>query len=287
MKKRIFSILSVLFLGTIFSGVIIAQGITVIGKVTDAADGSSLIGVTIQEKGTNNGVITDANGKFSITVAPSSTLVVSYLGYSGQEIPVNGRTTINIAMKVSLSKLGDVVIIGYGTVKKADATGSIVTVDAKDFNQGAVTSPQDLLVGKSSGVVITTDGGAPGSGANILVRGGSSLNASNSPLIIVDGVPLDNNHVAGSSNFLSFLNPNDIASFTVLKDASATAIYGSRASNGVIIITTKKGQEGSKLRVTYDGSLSVSNAIKYTDVFSGDQVRQIAYNKQALYGVES
>ncbi len=279
--------MSLIFLGIVFSGAVMAQGITVTGKVTDAANGSSLIGVTIQEKGTNNGVITDVNGKYIITVAPNATLVFSYVGYTSQEIPVSGRTTVDIKMGVSVEKLSEVVVIGYGTVRKTDATGSIVAVSSKDFNKGAITSPQDLLVGKSPGVVITTDGGAPGSGATIRVRGGSSLNASNDPLIIVDGVPLDNNNVAGSANFLSFINPNDIETFTVLKDASATAIYGSRASNGVILITTKKGKAGSKMSITYDGNVSVSSAIKYLDVFSGDQVRKIAYDKLALFGAES
>ncbi|MCK7537404.1 MAG: TonB-dependent receptor plug domain-containing protein [Marinilabiliales bacterium] len=142
-----------------------------------------------------------------------------------------------------------------------------------------MTSPQDLLVGKSAGVVITTAGGAPGSGSTIRVRGGSSLNASNDPLIIIDGVPIDNNNVSGSSNILSFVNPNDIETFTVLKDASATAIYGSRASNGVILITTKKGKAGSPMTVSYDGNVSVANAIAFVDVFSGDEIRQLALDK--------
>ncbi|MGB8490092.1 MAG: TonB-dependent receptor [Bacteroidales bacterium] len=287
MKRQISTMLLILFLEIILSTALCAQRITVSGKVTDAADGSSLVGATVQEKGTNNGVFTDTNGTFSITVAPTATLVFTYVGYTEQEIPVNGRTAINIAMSVTATNLGEVVVIGYGTVKKSDATGSIITVSAKDFNKGVTSSPQDLLVGKTPGLVITTNGGAPGSGATIRIRGGSSLNASNDPLVVVDGVPLDNNDVAGSDNFLSFINPNDIETVTVLKDASATAIYGSRASNGVIIITTKRGQAGEKMRVTYVGNVSVSNAIKFVDVFSGDQVRQIALNHQSLYGVES
>ena len=279
--------LSMLFLGILVSGAINAQGIRVSGKVTDAADGSSLVGVTIQEKGTNNGAITDGNGNFSLTVAPTATLVISYMGYTAQEIPVNSRTVINVAMAVGNLKLQEVVVIGYGTVKKSDATGSIVAVSSKDFNKGAITSPQDLLVGKSPGVVITNSGGAPGSGATIRVRGGSSLNASNDPLIIIDGVPIDNSNIAGSSNFLSFINPNDIETFTVLKDASATAIYGSRASNGVILITTKKGKAGSKMSITYDGNTSIASAIKFVDVYSGDQMRQIALDHINLYGAES
>src|ERR1035437_4348171 len=287
MKKRIFTMLSILFLGILLSGAINAQGIRISGKVTDAADGSALVGVTIQEKGTTNGIITDGNGNFSISVAPTATLVISYIGYASQEVPVNGRTIINVPMSMSEKSLQEVVVIGYGTVKKSDATGSVVAVSSKDFNKGAITSPQDLLVGKSPGVVITNAGGAPGSGATIRVRGGSSLNASNDPLIIIDGVPISNSNIAGSSNFLSFINPNDIETFTVLKDASATAIYGSRASNGVIIITTKKGKAGSKMSITYDGNTSIANAIKFVDVYSGDQMRQIALDHIGLYGAES
>jgi iron complex outermembrane receptor protein len=287
MKKRIFKMLSLILVGILFTGAINAQGIKVSGKVTDATDGSALIGVTLQEKGTTNGSITDGKGIFSLTVAPTSTLIVSYVGYTTQEILVNGRTTINISMVLAVEKLGDVVVIGYGTVKKTDATGSVVAVSSKDFNKGAITSPQDLLVGKSPGVVITNAGGAPGAGATIRVRGGSSLNASNDPLIIIDGVPISNNNIAGSPNFLSFINPNDIETFTVLKDASATAIYGSRASNGVILITTKKGQAGSKMSITYDGNTSIASAIKFVDVYSGDQIRQIALDHINMYGAEN
>lgn len=186
-------------------------------------------------------------------------------------------------MKSSVTMLEEAVVIGYGTVKRADATGSIATVSSNDFNQGAITSPQDLLVGKSAGVVINNAGGASGAGATIRIRGGSSLNASNDPLIIIDGVPIDNSNIAGSSNFLSFVNPNDIESFTVLKDASVTAIYGSRASNGVIIITTKKGVAGAPMKITYDGSASVSSATEFLDVYSGDEIRQIALENPVIY----
>ncbi len=287
MKRRIFKMLTLLFLGILVSGQLYGQGIRITGKVTDAADGSALIGVTIQEKGTTNGNITDAKGNFSLTVASNATLVISYIGYKALEIPVNNQTSFNIAMTVEDMRLQEVVVIGYGTVKKTDATGSVVAVSSKDFNKGAITSPQGLLVGKSAGVVITSPTGAPGSGATIRVRGGSSLNASNDPLIIIDGVPIDNNNVSGSSNFLSFVNPNDIETFTVLKDASATAIYGSRASNGVILITTKKGKAGSPLTVSYDGNTSIANAIKFVDVYSGDEIRQIALDHKDLYGAES
>jgi TonB-dependent starch-binding outer membrane protein SusC len=287
MKKRLLSMLSLLFLGILLAGAISAQGIRVTGKVKDKADGSSLVGVTIQEKGTTNGTITDINGSFSLTVGNTASLIFSYVGYKTQEIPVNNQTSINVAMAVESQALQEVVVIGYGTVKKSDATGSIVAVSSKDFNKGALTSPQDLLVGKTAGVVITTSGGAPGSGSTIRVRGGSSLNASNDPLIIIDGVPIDNSNVSGSSNFLSFVNPNDIETFTVLKDASATAIFGSRASNGVILITTKKGKAGNKMTVSYNGNVSFANAIKYVDVYSADEIRQIAFDHLDLYGADS
>ncbi|MGE0076623.1 MAG: SusC/RagA family TonB-linked outer membrane protein [Bacteroidales bacterium] len=259
------------------------QRITITGTITDATNGDPIPGVTILVKGTTQGTSTDLNGKYSIQAEINSSLVISFVGYTTQEIPVNGRAVIDVALDVATQSLDEVVVIGYGTVKKTDATGSVVAVSSKDFNKGAITSPQDLLVGKSAGVVITNSGGAPGSGATIRIRGGSSLNASNDPLIVIDGVPIDNNNVSGSSNILSFINPNDIENFTVLKDASATAIYGSRASNGVIIITTKKGQSGKPMTITYDGKLSISSAIKFLDVYSGDELRQIAYDHIDIY----
>ncbi|HVN58172.1 MAG TPA: TonB-dependent receptor [Bacteroidales bacterium] len=287
MKKRICLMLSTFFLGIFLAGAVSAQGIKVTGKVKDAADGSALAGVTVMEKGTTNGTMTDMQGAFSINVPPTATLVFSYVGYLSQEVPVNNQTTINISLGVNVTALQDVVVIGYGTVKKSDATGSVTAISSKDFNKGAISQPQDLLVGKTAGVVITTAGGAPGSGATIRIRGGSSLNASNDPLIIIDGVPIDNNGVTGSANFLSFINPNDIETFTVLKDASATAIYGSRASNGVILITTKKGTTGNPFKISYNGNVSISSPIKFVDVFSGDQLRNIAFSKVDLFGASS
>ena len=267
-------------------GMAYAQDLKVSGKVTDASNGSPLIGATVYVKGTTNGTATNLDGMYSISAPKGSTLVFSSVGYTTQEITVT-EATLNVVLAVSTEQLKEVVVIGYGTVKKSDATGSVVAVSSDDFNKGAITSPQDLLVGKSAGVVITNAGGAPGSGATIRIRGGSSLNASNDPLIVVDGVPISNNTISGSANFLSFINPNDIATFTVLKDASATAIYGSRASNGVIIITTKKGQVGKALSIRYDGNTSVSSAIKYVDVFSGDEMRNIAFSHPELYDATS
>ncbi len=272
-----------LFLGMVFAFQGFAQEVKLTGKVIDLNDGSTLPGVTIAVKNTATGTVTDINGNFSLNAPAGSTLVVSYVGYTTQEITVGNQTNLSIALEPSVTMLQEAVVIGYGTVKRQDATGSIATVSANDFNRGQITTAQDLLIGKSAGVVINNDGGAPGAGATIRIRGGSSLKASNDPLIIIDGVPIDNNKVSGSSNFLTFMNPNDIESFTVLKDASATAIYGSRASNGVILITTKKGVKGAPFRVTYDGKASVSAATEYVDVYSGDQIRNLAYSNPVLY----
>lgn len=265
-----------------FSG--FAQKIKVSGSVIDVNDGKTLPGVTIAVKNTSTGTVTDIDGNFSLTVPAGSTLVVSYIGYTTQEVIVgNEIKPLTISLEPSVTMLQEAVVIGYGTVKRADATGSIATVTTSDFNRGAITSAQDLLIGKSAGVVINNNGGEPGAGSTIRIRGGSSLNASNDPLIIVDGIPIDNKAISGSSNFLSFINPNDIESFTVLKDASATAIYGSRASNGVILITTKKGVKGAPFKVTYDGRATVSAAAKFVDLYSGDQMRNLAYTNPVLY----
>ncbi len=265
----------------------IAQQIILTGKVTDSSSGEPLPGVSIVVKGTTNGTITNMDGVYSLGAKKGDIIQFSFVGYTLQEIVAGDQKTTDVKLVEEHAELQEVIVIGYGQVKKGDATGSVVAVSSKDFNKGAITSPQDLMVGKSAGVMITTSGGAPGSGATIRVRGGSSLNASNDPLIIIDGVPLDNNNVAGSSNFLAFVNPNDIETFTILKDASATAIYGSRASNGVILITTKKGKDGSPVRITYDANVSVASAIKFLDVYSGDELREIALNHKSLYGADS
>jgi iron complex outermembrane receptor protein len=281
--KRLF----MLTFGIMMSLVVFGQQVRVSGTVTDAADRQTLPGVNVVVKGTLAGTITGTNGEYSLMAKPGDVLVFTFIGYLPQEVTVGESNVINVAMQTDVQALEEVVVIGYGTVKKSDATGSVAAVSSKDFNKGAITSPQELLVGKSAGVVITTTGGAPGTGSTIRVRGGSSLNASNDPLIIIDGVPIDNKKIDGSSNILSFVNPNDIETFTVLKDASATAIYGSRASNGVILITTKKGTAGSKLSVSYDGNVSIATPIAFLDVFSGDEVRQLAYAKRDLFGIDN
>jgi len=286
MKKNLFSFrILLLFIAFVVAMQAYAQDIQATGKVTDAKDGSSLPGATVQVKGTSNGVLTDIDGKFSIKVKSGSILAFTFIGYVPQEVTVTTARTLNIALQLSSTTLEQVVVIGYGQVKKSDATGSVSVLGSKDFNRGAITSPQDLLVGKSAGVVITSNGGAPGGGATIRVRGGSSLTATNDPLIIIDGVPLDSRGISGMSNPLASVNPNDIESFTVLKDASATAIYGSRASNGVILITTKRGKVGDVFKVNYDLNVSVASPIKYLDVYSGDEFRKMAWDHKNLYDV--
>ncbi len=253
---------------------VFAQTGEVTGTVTDAANGTTLPGATVVVKGTVQGTVTDIDGKYSISVGPNTTLVFSFIGYESQEIVVQPGTTVNVALKTQSTALEEFVVIGYGVQKKDDATGSVQAIDSKEFNKGAITSPTELVSGKIAGVQITSGGGAPGEGAMIRIRGGSSLSASNDPLIVVDGVPLDNDGVSGMRNPLNTINPNDIETFTVLKDASATAIYGSRASNGVIIITTKKGKKDKPLSVQYNGVFSFYTPEKFVDVLNADQFRK-------------
>lgn len=268
-----------LMLVMVFSFTIIhAQEKVVTGLVTDANDGMGIPGVSVVVKGTTIGTTTDIDGNYTLNVNANATIIYSFVGYRPQEILVGSQPQINVFLSVETENLSEIIVIGYGTIKKEDKTGSVTSISSKDFNKGNITSPQDLLIGKSSGVVITSAGGAPGSGSTIRIRGGSSLNASNNPLIIVDGMPIENSddNVSGSANALSFINPNDIETFTVLKDASSTAIYGSRASNGVIIITTKTGTKGKPMAISYNANISVSTPVDYIDVYSGDQLRKIA-----------
>lgn len=250
----------------------LAQKITVQGTVVDGT-GEPLIGASVIPQGTTAGAATDFDGKFLLTVDSKATLVVSYVGYDTQNVPVNGQTTLKIVMKENSLVLDEVVAIGYGTVKKNDATGSVNTVKPSEIQAGLATSAQDLLVGQAPGVVVTAAGGPEG-GGTIRVRGGSSLNASNDPLIVIDGVPLDNTGVQGMGNALSMIAPDNIENMTILKDASATAIYGSRASNGVIIITTKKGKSG-KPQVNFSANFKVESARKTYESLSTDALLNI------------
>ena len=270
-------LLSLLFLGYMTG---IAQTGEVTGTVTDASDGQTLPGVTILIKGTTIGTTTDVEGNYTIMVEPDAILVFSYVGYETQEIMVQPNTIVNVALNVGLAELEEFVVIGYGVQKKEDATGSITAIDAKAFNTGAITAPSELITGKIAGVQITNGGGAPGSETTIRIRGGSSLSASNDPLFVIDGVPVDNEGISGMRNPLNTINPNDIETFTVLKDASATAIYGSRASNGVIIITTKKGvkgKEGKPFHLSYNGNFALSTPTKKIDVLSTDEFRALEH----------
>ncbi|MCO4294385.1 TonB-dependent receptor [Solitalea sp. MAHUQ-68] len=246
--------------------------VTVTGTITDDT-GMPLPGVTVTIKGTTKGSTTDVDGVYSIVTPADATLVFQFIGFVKQEVTLNGKITkVNITLKPESKVLNEVVVIGYGTKAKKDLTGSIASVNQKDFLKGPIASPEQLLTGKVAGVQIVSNGGAPGAGANILIRGGSSLNASNYPLIVIDGVQMDNGSLAGSQNPLSRIDPKDIESFSILKDASSAAIYGSRATNGVVIITTKKGVD-DKLKVNFTTSNGVQQIIKKVDVLSADQFR--------------
>ncbi|MFT3737880.1 MAG: TonB-dependent receptor [Breznakibacter sp.] len=279
MRKSV-DLLKVMFflLGWTFMLSVNAQERTVTGTVTDASTGEPMPGVTVVVKGTTNGTITTPMGTYSLKASAGNVLTFSFIGFKTQEVTLVSQTAVNVALEPEVVGVDEVVVIGYGVSKKKDLTGSVQTVSAKDFNQGAITSPQQLMNGKVAGVQITDGGGAPGSKSTIRVRGGSSLKASNDPLIIVDGVPMDNSDISGMSNPLSVVNPNDIETFTVLKDASAAAIYGSRASNGVILITTKKGKE-TAMRVEYTGTASVNTPTKMVDVLSADEYRTLLAEK--------
>jgi len=257
---------------------IFAQQKAVTGVITDAKTGEVLPGVTVVIKNTTTGTITMPDGVYNINANVGDALVYSFIGYLSQEQIVGAQNTINITLEPDVIGVEEVVVIGYGTSKKKDLTGSIQTVSAEDFNQGAINSPQQLLNGKVAGVQITDGGGAPGSKSTIKIRGGSSLSASNDPLIIIDGVPIANGDVSGMRNPLNVVNPSDIETFTVLKDASATAIYGSRASNGVILITTKKGSS-SGIKIEYSGNVSVSTPTKKVDVLNTEEFKMALTDK--------
>ena len=269
-----------LLLGLFLSVGAFAQ-ITVKGHVKDAS-GEDVIGATVRVVGTQTATVTDFNGVFTLKANQGATITVSYVGY--QTASVSAAPTLEITLQDDATTLNDVVVIGYGQVKKSDLTGSVAALKPDSKNKGLVVNPQDMLAGKVAGVNITSNDGTPGGGAQIRIRGGSSLNASNDPLIVIDGVPMDNNGVKGVANHLSMINPQDIESFNVLKSASATAIYGSRGSNGVIIITTKKGRKSQKPTISYAGSVTISNKIKTLDVMDGDQYREFIKN---LCGTES
>lgn len=253
---------------------------TITGKVTDAQNGEPLPGVTVVVKGTTLGTATNFDGDYSLNVEPNQVLTFSFVGYTAKDVVVGNESVLNVQLELSIENLDEIIVIGYGQVKKEDATGSVTAISSDDFNMGAITSPQELVSGKIAGVQITTGGGAPGEGATIRIRGGSSLSASNDPLIVIDGVPVDNDGISGMRNPLSTIHPSDIETFTVLKDASATAIYGSRASNGVIIITTKKGRKGTGLQFGYNGFTSLNVKSGQSDVFSANEYRKLVIEEK-------
>ena len=257
-----------------------AQSNAIKGQVKDAS-GEPVMGATITVNGKAVG-ITDMDGNFSVDAAPGTNLTFTYLGMTPQT--VKAANNMSITLQDDSKALNEVVVIGYGVAKKNDLTGSVTAIKPDDMNKGLQVSAQDMITGKIAGVNVMNNGGEPGGGASIRIRGGSSLNASNDPLIVIDGLAMDNYGMQGMSNPLNLVNPNDIESFTVLKDASATAIYGSRASNGVIIITTKKGRKNMKPTISYNGNVSVSTVKNKLDVLSANEFVNFVKERSGLDG---
>lgn len=248
-----------------------AQQIVVKGIVKDTT-GEPIIGANVIVKGTTNGTITDFDGNFLLNANKGDIIIISFIGYRSQE--AQAAASMNIILKDDTELLDEVVVIGYGSVKKDDLSGSVVAIKAEEMNKGAVTSPQELIMGKVPGLSVSQGDGAPGAGSTIRIRGGASLNASNDPLIVIDGIPVSNDAAPGTPNALATINPNDIETFTVLKDASATAIYGSRASNGVIIIQTKKGTQ-DKIKVSYSGTFTAKDPYKRIETLDAQSFREV------------
>jgi iron complex outermembrane receptor protein len=279
-----FKAIALFMLALFTTNFIYAQDRTVTGKVTDPKDGSAVVGASVVPKGSTRGTTTNSEGNFTIMMpSGQNTLVISSIGYNDIEVDVSNQSNVSVSLEANNSNLNEVVVVGYGTARKRDLTGAVASVKAKDFNQGIQTSPDQLIQGKVAGVQILNNSGQPGGGTTVKIRGNSSIRAGSNPLYVVDGVPLDGRSArpggsgAGigtspAANPLNFMNPNDIASIEVLKDASATAIYGSRAAYGVIIITTKRGQTGAP-RVDFNMYVGVSKLIKQLDVLDGDEYR--------------
>ncbi len=247
------------------------------GTVTDKANAMPLPGVNVIVKGISRGASTDFDGNYTLDVSEGEIVVISYLGYTTQEIIFTGQSRIDVTLVEDAAQLDEVLLIGYGSVKKEDLTGAADLLKSEDFNQGPLVSAQQLISGKIAGVSVTSASGAPGEGQNIIIRGNGSLSLSSNPLIVLDGMPLDQGGVGGSRNPLNLINPNDIESMTILKDASATSIYGSRAANGVIIITTKKGKN-SEFKFNLTSSTTVHTSVDRVDVLNADQFRNIVTN---------
>lgn len=275
--KQILFLFMLSFLSIAYNPLAYAQTeITVSGVITEAETGEPLPGVNIYISGMpERGTVSNPDGSYSLRVNSDETLVFSYIGFITRQIAVDGRTTLNVTLQSDIAALDELVVIGYGVQERGDNTGSINVVSARDFNPGAITSPQDLFQGRAAGVDVVSNSGAPGAGATIRIRGGSSLSASNDPLFVVDGLPLDDDGIDGMRNPLNTINPNDIENITILKDASAAAIYGSRASNGVVIITTKRGAQDQPLRLNYSSTLSYQTNNDRISVLSADQFREV------------
>ena len=290
MKKRLRLSAAFLFALLSFVSTVFAQ--QQIRGVLRSSSGEPLSGATITVKGSGRSVVTDSSGRFVLEAARGNSLVISYVGFQTREVAVVDETLMNISLQPASSNLmNEVVIVGYGTSRKKDLTGSVVNIGARDFQKGVITTPEQLIAGKAAGVSVISNGGQPGAGSSIRIRGGSSLRASNNPLFVIDGVPLSNDPIAGAGNPLALINPNDIESFTILKDASAAAIYGTRAANGVILITTRKGSGGG-LRVNVSSLNSISTLAKKVDVLSADEFRAIINEKgnpaqKAMLGAEN
>lgn len=279
-KITVFHRALTLLCGLALAATSFAQQVVVKGHVKDAT-GEPIIGATVRANGQEGGAVTDIDGNFTLNVPAGTIISVSYIGF--EEAKATASSDLVITLQEENKSLNEVVVIGYGRVKKNDLTGSVTALNAEKMVKGAVTSASDMLVGKAAGVSVITDGGAPGAGATIRIRGGSSMSASNNPLVVIDGVPVDDGGINGMANPLSTVHPDDIATMTILKDASATAIYGSRASNGVIIITTKKGKAGG-IQVGYSGSVKVSTHAKEVDVMSAEDFKNFVVSK---FGKES
>ncbi|MFV0331610.1 MAG: SusC/RagA family TonB-linked outer membrane protein [Dysgonomonas sp.] len=276
-KNRCLNVFLLFMLGILVStSNIFAQSgnITVKGNVIDN-NGEAIISGSVVVKGTTVGTVTDVDGNYEISAPANGTLVFTYVGFKSQEIPVAGKTSINVTLQEDTEMLQEIVVIGYGSVKKEDLSGSVVAIKADEINKGAITSPQQMLQGKVSGLFVQPGNGAPGSGSTIRIRSGASLTASNDPLIVIDGIPTSDDAAPGTPNALATINPNDIESFTVLKDASATAIFGSRASNGVIIITTKKGSQSKGVKVSYSSTYSFSDPYKKIETMGAEEFRNV------------
>jgi TonB-dependent starch-binding outer membrane protein SusC len=272
--KRLLAGMLIPLLIILCPSLLFAQNKTITGKVTDSKDGSPLAGVSVVPRGSVKGTVTEADGTFRLVVGDNvKTLVFSNVGFGVQLVNITGDN-MSVSLIAANTSLNEVVVVGYGTQRKKDLTGAVTSITAKDFVKGVNTTPEQLIVGKVAGVSITSNGGAPGAGSTIRIRGGASLSASNDPLIVIDGVPLENSSISGAANALSLINPNDIESMNILKDASATAIYGSRASNGVIIITTKKGSRGSVMRVNASTMFSVQEITKKVSVLNAADFRE-------------